>query len=116
MKTRNRKFQALVSPVSPDPGRLGTGTSDRAVFELPPGRMLRMVVRAEHHRTHATGFFDALVSNDGEHRAMLGSDHAIVTIMLAGEQPDEYLGVGDPVLLWQGHDVAAGMITRRLFT
>lgn len=77
--------------------------------------MRRMVVRGEHHVTHAPYFFSALVANNGDGSEWTGDEHSILTVMLAGEEPAEYFGVGDHFALWAGHDVADGVVTRRLF-
>jgi hypothetical protein len=75
----------------------------------------RMTLRGEHHVTHGSHFFAALVANSGESSDWIGDNHAIVTIMLAGEDAADYFGAGDHFALWVGHDIADGVVTRRLF-
>ncbi len=116
MNTHRLKFQALVTPARRAPDPAGSPPPDRTVFDMAPGQMQRMAVRCEHHQTHATGFFNALVSSNGDEPGLLGNDHAVVTITITGDEPAEYLGVGDYFALWRGHDIAVGVITRRLFT
>jgi hypothetical protein len=115
MNTHCQKFQALVTLTPQEPGRVGSPPQGRTAVDLIPEQMQRMVVRCEHHQTHATGLFNALVSNNEAEPALVGTDHAVVTITLSGDDPEEYLSVGDHVALWRGHDVAVGVITRRLY-
>lgn len=82
---------------------------------VPPGQIRRMVVRGQHHETHDDQFFSALVTNNGDEPGWLGHDHAIMTIVLTGDDPDEYFGIGAPFALWLGSDIARGVVTRRLF-
>jgi hypothetical protein len=35
--------------------------------------------------------------------------------MLAGEDAADYFGAGDHLALWVGHDIADGIVTRRLY-
>ncbi|MGN6794286.1 MAG: hypothetical protein ACTHJW_18025, partial [Streptosporangiaceae bacterium] len=93
----------------------GTQSSASETADLPPGQLRRMVVRAEDHQTHDTRFFSALVSNSGDSANWLGDDHAIVTVMLCGGEFADCLDVGDHFALWSGHDLADGIVTRRLF-
>lgn len=114
MTSRGYKFQALLTFRSADSGRLDTRDHSPAV-ELPPGQLQRMVVRGEHHETHGTRFFSALVAGNGEGSEICGSDHAVVQIQLAADHPADYFGIGDHFTLWRGHDLAEGVVTRRLF-
>jgi hypothetical protein len=81
----------------------------------PPGQLRRVVVRGQHHQTHGSRIFSALVTNNGDGSSWLNSDHAIVTVVLVGEDPGDYFHVGDHFALWQGSDVGHGVVTRRLF-
>lgn len=116
MKAQHYKFQALITLNT----QAATGSGDPdpglALADLPPGQIRRMVVRGEHHRTHRTHFFSALVANNGEGSSWLDGNHAVVTVMLVGDELADHFGVGDHFALWRGHDVAVGVITRRLFT
>lgn len=100
------KFQALVT--------LGPAGKDSAAT-MPPGQMRRMVVRGEHHQTHGSHIFSALVTNNGDASAWLGEDHVIVTVVLIGDEPRECFAVGDPFALWRGGEIGHGVVTRRLF-
>jgi hypothetical protein len=111
MRLEQYKFQALVT-LGASAGTHG-GLSVKA--DLPPGQLRRMVVKAEDHQTHGTHFFSALVANSGDGPAWLGDDHAIVTVMLCGGDCADCLSVGDHFALWSGHELADGIVTRRLF-
>jgi hypothetical protein len=106
MKAKNYKFQAYVT-VNPA-GHGGPAT-------VPPGQVRRMAVRGEHHDTHGSRFFSALVANSGEGSGWLDEDHEIVTVALRCEDPGHYFCAGDHFALWLGDDVADGVVTRRVF-
>ena len=100
------KFQALVT--------FGQPANDGPAA-VPPGQMRRMVVRGQHHQTHASQFFAALVTDNGEDPPWLGDDYVIMTIALVGDDPREYFDIGDHFALWLGSDIGRGVVTRRLF-
>jgi len=104
--SKRYKFQALLTP--------GPG-GDGGLAAVPPGQIRRMVVRGQHHETHGSQFFSALVTNNGDGTGWLRDDHFIVTIVLTGDAPREYFDIGDHVALWLGSDIASGVVTRRLF-
>jgi hypothetical protein len=74
-----------------------------------------MVVKAEHHTTHGAQFFNALVANNGDRTEWLDDQHAIVTVILLGEELGESFSIGDHFSLWSGHELAGGTVTMRLF-
>jgi hypothetical protein len=39
---------------------------------------------------------------------------AFVTVMITGEDPAAYFSAGDHFALWMGHDIADGVVTRRV--
>jgi len=82
---------------------------------VQPGKIRRMAIRGEHHETHGSQFFSALVANNGDGSSWQDDDHEIVTIALVGDDLAEYFGAGDHFALWYGGDVADGVVTRRLF-
>jgi hypothetical protein len=98
------KFQALVTLDPP-----ATGAAVR------PGTTRRMVVRGEHHETHGSQLFSALVSRTGDDSPRRDDDHVIMTVALSGAEPSEYFEVGDHFALWLGGDIGHGVVTRRLF-
>ena len=108
------KFQAFVTM---SPAEMGgpAGPPTAASATLPPGEIRRMAVRGEHHGTHDSHFFSALVANSGDSSDWIGDNHAIVTVMLTGDDPADYFTAGDHFALWLGHDIADGVVTRRLF-
>jgi hypothetical protein len=117
MSGHRYKFQGLLTLHPGD--RRGEVVRPGAVpapWELPAGQRCRMVVKAEHHQTHGTRFFNALVANSGDGEDWLGERHVIVTVSVAVEEPpDLYFAVGDHFALWLAGDVAEGVVTRRLF-
>ncbi len=103
---RRYKFQGLLTI-----GPAGGG----GLAASPPGQLRRVVVRGEHHETHDSRIFSALVANNGDGSSWLSSGHAIVTVVLVGEDPGDYFHVGGRFALWRGSDVGHGVVTRRLF-
>lgn len=97
------KFQALVTFDPPAAGAAG-----------PPGQTRRMVVRGEHHETHGSHLFSALVT-PGEDSPRSDDDHVIMTVSLAAADPNDYFEIGDHFALWLGSDIGHGVVTRRLF-
>jgi hypothetical protein len=73
----------------------------------------RVVVRAEHHDTHRSKMFSALVN--GAHEPLRAGGHSIqLTVTVLGEDVGDYLEAGDTFALWRGHDIGRGLISRRL--
>ena len=79
-----------------------------------PGQTRRIVVRGEHHETHGSQVFSALVT-PGEDLPRPEDDHVIMTVTLSCRDPREYFEIGDHFALWLGGDVGHGVVTRRLF-
>jgi len=107
MRPKPYKFQAFVT-ISAGQNSDPACSPLPAAATLPPGQLKRMAVRGEHHLTHGSHFFSALVANSVD-------NHAIVTVMLAAEDAAEYFSAGDHFALWLGHDIADGIVTRRVF-
>src|SRR5487761_323046 len=91
----------------------GHARPGRGLVALPAGQIRRMVVRGQHHETHGSRFFSAMVAGNGS--GWLGDDHVIVTIAVTADDPGAYFGMGDHFALWLGSDIAGGVVTRRLF-
>jgi hypothetical protein len=98
------KFQALVT-LDPPAARVA----------VQPGQTRRMVVRGQHHDTHGSQMFSALVTQAGDDSPRRDDDHVIMTIALTCPAPAEYFEVGDHFALWLGGDIGHGVVTRRLF-
>ena len=100
------KYRALV--------KLDSAGGSAAQPSLPPGGG-RVVVRAHHHDTHRDKMFGALV--DAVHGEPLRpADHSIqMTMTVSGDDACDYLEPGDTFVLWRGHDIGQGVISRRLF-
>jgi hypothetical protein len=114
MRLKPYKFQAFVTISSGQ-------TSDQArpppaaAATLPPGQLKRMALRGEHHQTHGSHFFSGLVANSDDNPDWIGDNHAIVTVILTAEDAADYFCPGDHFALWLGHDIADGIVTRRVF-
>jgi hypothetical protein len=70
------------------------------------------VVRARHHETHRSKLFSALVTSEDD--PLLGQAN-VVTVVVVGDDADDYLAPGEHFALLRGCDVARGTITRRVF-
>ena len=104
-RSHQYKYRALVR-LEPD------AAGDRGGPPEPEGRV---VVRAQHHDTHTSKMFSALVTRADE--PVLAGDRSIeLTVTVQGEGVDEYLEAGDRFALWRGHDIGQGVISRRLHT
>jgi hypothetical protein len=114
MTPRPYKFQAFVTVSAPDEDG-PAGQPALASATLPPGQIRRMGLRGEDHQTRGSHFFSALVANNGDSSDWIGDNHAIVTVTLTSDDAAEYFSAGDHFALWIGHDIADGVVTRRLF-
>lgn len=106
MRMKRYKFQALLT-LEP--------AADGQPAVLPPGQVRRMLVHGQDNETHASRFFTGLIANNGDGSDWLTDDHLIVSVALTGDDPGKYFGIGDHFALWLGSDIAAGVVTRRLF-
>lgn len=99
------KYQALVTLLAPHDGGP----------EAPlPGPACRMVVRARHRETGATKIFNALVTTS-DNSPLPGNSHLIVRLIVLGDDAGDDLTPGEGFTLWRGHDIARGIVTRRIF-
>lgn len=100
------KYRALVKLDSADGGTGG---------QPLPATGGRVVVRAHHHDTQQDKMFGALV--DAVHgEPFRPADHSIqLTMTVSGDDAGDYLEPGDTFVLWRGHDIGQGVISRRLF-
>ncbi len=103
-KTRRYKYQALV--------RLLPHQADGPEARLP-GPVCHAVVRARHPETHLSKFFSALVTRDEGEPPRKSS--MLVTLVVVGDDADDYLTPGEHFTLVRGCDVARGTVTRRLY-
>jgi len=70
------------------------------------------VVRARHHEAHRSKLFSTLVtSEDGS----LPGQARAVTVVVVGDDADDYLAPGGHFALLRGCDVARGTVTRKIF-
>ncbi len=104
-KVKQYKYRALV--------KLSPAGEDRTQASLPETGG-RVVVRAEHHDTHRSKVFSALISASyGE--PLRPAEHSIqLTMTVLGDDCGDYLDAGDTFALWRGHDIGQGVISRRL--
>jgi hypothetical protein len=98
------KYSALVklnepSATGTDPPSLETGA--------------RVAVRARHHETGSSKLFSALITLI--HDSSAQADRSIpLTLTVVGSDVPDYLVAGDSFILWRGHDIGRGVISRRL--
>jgi hypothetical protein len=60
--------------------------------------------------------FSALVADWELHdRDPAGGSHAVATIIAFGPEPADCLPAGESFVLWRGHEVGHGVVTRRIF-
>jgi hypothetical protein len=108
------KYQALVHLLP------GDGDAAAAPPTLPAGTC-RMVIKAEHRETHVSKMFSSLVTRDDILGGALGARDATrdgtvsVTFVVLGDDASDYLATGERFALWDGRDLGAGVITRRVF-
>ncbi|HYZ54873.1 MAG TPA: hypothetical protein VE733_15405 [Streptosporangiaceae bacterium] len=75
----------------------------------------RVVVRAHHHATHRDKIFSALITPTRGEPLRAAVDHSTqLTMTVLGDDACDYLEAGDTFVLWRGHDIGQGVITRRL--
>jgi hypothetical protein len=91
----------------------GTITLTPAPGSGEPELTGRMVVRAQHRDTHVSRLFSALITQGGE--SLPGDSARMVTMVVLGDDADDYLAPGEGFVLWRGGEVGHGMITRRIF-
>jgi hypothetical protein len=99
-----RKYCALVKLDDSDPDSAGL-----------PGTTSRVTVRANHHETGRGKYFGALVTAPDVAPGLLAGHSIQVTLTVVGDDLPDYLEHGDNLALWRGHDIARGVITRRLY-
>lgn len=102
-EVKRYKYQALVTLLPQD----GHETQ-------LPGPAQRMVVRAHHPEIDDSKMFSALVSADAD-TLRAGDPHVSVTMTVLGDDAGEYLSPCADFVLLRGHDVARGVIIRRIF-
>ncbi len=100
------KFQALL--------KLGTAGADGGAA-VTAGRTQRALVRAGQPGGAGSIFFPALVTSYGDGAEWLPVEDMLVTIVVRGDHPRDYLEVGESFSLWRGQDVASGVVTRHLY-
>jgi hypothetical protein len=101
--TRRYKYEALVRVL---PRQAGDGGA------ALPGPTCRAVVRARHPETHRNKLFSALVTSE-DSQPPGGSN--VMTVVVVGDDADDYLAPGEHFALLRGRDVASGTVTRRIF-
>jgi hypothetical protein len=77
-----------------------------------PSPVCRVVVRARHPETHRSKLFSALVTSDS--RLQPGKP-GTVTVVVLGDDADDYLAPGEHFALLRGGDVARGTVASRIF-
>jgi hypothetical protein len=99
------KFKALVALDLP-----AGGSRD----PLPVGRSRRMAVRGRHRQTRNMTFFSAMVTNNGPRSRRWKERHALLTVVITGDDAPEYFGIGNSLGVRLGGDIGHGIVTRSL--
>jgi hypothetical protein len=99
------KFKALVALDLPENG-------SRA--PLPVGRSRRMAVRGRHRQTRSIKSFSAMVTNNGPRSPRWKERHALLTVVITGDDAPDYFGIGISLAVWLGGDIGHGIVTRSL--
>jgi hypothetical protein len=119
-----RRVARPAGPPGPRPGRSrGKRYKYRALVTLAPQQadnpeaalpspVCRVVVRARHPETHRSKLFSALVTSDG--RLQPGKP-GTVTVVVLGDDADDYLSPGEHFALLRGGEVARGTVASRVF-
>ena len=72
------------------------------------------MVRAHHHESHRDKIFAALIDATSE-EPLRSADHSIqLTMTVTGDDVRDYFEPGDTFVLWRGHEIGRGVISRRL--
>jgi hypothetical protein len=106
-KLKRYKYRALV--------KLDLATGAWGADVPLPEEGGRVVVRAHHHETHRSKIFSALVTCARD-EPLRAADHSTqLTMTVLGDDACDYLEPGDTFVLWRGHEIGQGVISRRLF-
>ena len=76
------------------------------------GPVCRVVVRARHLETHRSKLFSALVTSE---EGQQSGKSSVMTMVVVGDDADDYLTPGEGFALLRGREVARGTVTRRLY-
>src|SRR5260221_13005962 len=98
MRPKPYKFQAFVT-ISAGQNSDPACSPLPAAATLPPGQLKRMAGRGEHHLTHGSHFFSALVADSVDHPDWIGGDHPTATVMLAPQDPPHHFSPRHPFAL-----------------
>jgi hypothetical protein len=61
-------------------------------------------------------YFPASISREDDQPLMPGDDSVLATVEVSDDQACSFLGPGQHITLWNGHDCGHGVISRRVFT
>ena len=101
------KYRALITLDA-----TGAGGSAR---QYPLGTH-KLMVRCSNLAHPATlRYFPAAIYRADEQPLAPGDADVIVTIEVADDEAGEFLGPGQHIALWNGHDIGRGVISRRVF-
>ena len=107
---RRFRFRALVMIESLAPGRLGRdsgGLDSSATHAL-------MIHAGGAGRPSSSKYFPATISRD-DGRPLAPGERQVVTITIADDEADLFLGPGQPFTIWGGGS-GRGIVSRRVFT
>jgi hypothetical protein len=101
------KFKALIS--------LDAAKGDVHARQYPSGTHCLMVRCTHLSQPAHRRYFPVVIYRDDEQPLRPGDRGTVVTIEVADDDADAFLGPGQHVTLWDGSDVGHGVISRRVF-
>lgn len=101
------KFRALIN--------LDGGEPEGPPRPYPSGTHALMVRCARLGEPAVRRYFPAAIYRADEGPLNPGDTGVVVTIEIADDEACDFLGPGQPVTLWNGSDMAHGIISRRVF-
>jgi hypothetical protein len=101
------KYRALITLDATGPGENAR--------QYPLGTHKLMVRCSDLAQPATLRYFPAAIYRADERPLSPGDADVIVTIEVADDEAGEFLGPGQRIALWNGHDIGRGVISRRVF-
>jgi hypothetical protein len=101
------RFRALVT--------LGRAAHDSQGRDYPSGTRAVMVRASSLARPWHWKCFEAAIER-GDEPFLHHDDREVVTITLTDDDAREFIAPGQHFILWNGHDIGTGVVSRQVFT